>query len=108
MRIWGAGRQGLTAADLLRRIAAVLWSIQVDAAAKIDEDEVLCCCGGDGAQAAAESREEEDDRKGRMKKDLKAMRIYKGRLISGREKRGGRKHDYPTTATPRFSGWSLR
>ena len=64
MRIWGAGRQGLTAADLLRRIAAVLWSIQVDAAAKIDEDEVLCCGGGGGARAAAESREEEDDRKG--------------------------------------------
>ena len=29
--------------------------------------------------------------RGRMKKDLKAVRIYKGRLISGREKRGGQK-----------------
>ena len=64
MRIWGAGRQELTAADLLRRVAAVLWSIQVDAAAKIDEDEVLCYGDGGGARAAPESREEEDDRKG--------------------------------------------
>ena len=63
MQIWSAGRWRLTAVDLLRRIAAVLWSIQVDAAAKIDEDEVLCC-GGGGARAAAESREKEDDRKG--------------------------------------------
>ena len=61
MQIWSAGRWRLTATDLLRRIAAVLWSIQVDAAAKINEDEVLC---GGGARAAAESREEEDDRKG--------------------------------------------
>ena len=45
--------------------------------------------------------------KGRMRKYL-VMPIYKGRLISGREKRGGRKHDYPTTETPRFSGWLLR
>ena len=56
------------AADLLRRIAAVLWSIQVDAAAKIDEDEVLCYGGGGGARAAARSREEEDDRKGENEK----------------------------------------
>ena len=41
----------------------VLWSIQVDAAAKIDEGEELCCGAGGGARAAAESREEEDDRK---------------------------------------------
>ena len=64
MQIWIAGRWRLTAVDLLRRIAAVLWSIQVDAAAKINEDEVLCGGGGSGARAAAESREEEDDRKG--------------------------------------------
>ena len=53
--------------DLLRRIAAVLWSIQVDAAAKIDEDDVLCY-GGGGARAAARLREEEDDRKGENEK----------------------------------------
>ena len=68
MQIWSAGRWRLTAVDLLRRIAAVLWSIQVDAAAKIDEDEVLCYGGGDGARAAARSREEEDDRKGENEK----------------------------------------
>ena len=68
MQIWSAGRWRLTAVDLLRRIAAVLWSIQVDAAAKIDEDEVLCCGGGGGAREAARSREEEDDRKGENEK----------------------------------------
>ena len=46
----------------------MLWSIQVDAAAKIDEDEVLCYGGGGGARAAARSIEEEDDRKGENEK----------------------------------------
>ena len=68
MQIWRSRRRRLTAADSLRRIAAVLWSIQVDAAAKIDEDEVLCCGGGGGAREAARSREEEDDRKGENEK----------------------------------------
>ena len=68
MQIWSAGTWRLTAVDLLRRIAAVLWSIQVDAAAKIDEDEVLYYGGGGGARAAARSREEEDDRKGENEK----------------------------------------
>ena len=41
----------------------------VDAAAKIDEDEVLCYGGGGGgARAATRSREEEDNRKGENEK----------------------------------------
>ena len=45
--------------------------------------------------------------RGSMRKDLVVL-IYKGGLISGREKRGGRKLDYPAAAMPRFSGWLLR
>ena len=80
-------------------------STQVDAAAEVEEDEVLC--SGGGARAAVGLREEEDARKGRMRKDLDRS-ICKGRLISGREKRGGRKYGYPASRTPRFLGWSLR
>ena len=105
MRIWGMGRQKLTAADLLRRVAAVLWI-----------DSGWCSGRGWGRRGALRRRRSSSGSrvargrrwgKGRMRKDL-VVPIYKGRLISGREKRGGRKHDYPTTATPRFSGWSLR
>jgi hypothetical protein len=61
--------------------------IQVDAAAEVDEDEVLCGGGGGGARAAAESREEEDDGRGRMKKDL-VVPIYKeGPTVTARETR---------------------
>ena len=58
MQIWSAGRWRLTAVDLLRRIAAVLWSIQVDAAAEVEEDEVHC--DGGGARSTGGLREEED------------------------------------------------
>ena len=71
----------------MQRFAAVLWTVQGDAAAKDDEDAELCC-GGGGARAAREQREEEDDRRGRMERP-EGRAIYKARLISGREKRGG-------------------
>ena len=73
---------------MLRGFAAVLWTVQGDAAAKVDEDAELCCGGGGGARAAREQREEEDDRRGRMERP-EGRAIYKARLISGREKRGG-------------------
>ena len=52
-------RRTLTTTDLLRRSPPFSGSIQVDAAAKVDEDEVLC--DGDGAPAAVGLREEEDE-----------------------------------------------
>ena len=52
--------------------------IQVDAAAEVDEDEVLCGGGGGGgARAAAEPREEEDDGKGENEERPKVVPIYK-------------------------------
>jgi len=36
--------------------------------------------------------------------DLRAGPIYKGRLMNGREKRGGWRHDYPAAEAPRFLG----
>ena len=105
MRIWGAGRRRLTAADLLRRVVAVLCT-----------DSGWCSGRGRRRRGALRRRRSSSGSrvakgrrrgKGRMRKDL-VVPIYKGRLISGREKWGGRKNDYPTTRTPRFSGWSLR
>ena len=58
----GVRRQELTDVELLRRIAAVLWSIQVDAAAEVEEDEVLC--GGGGARAARDSERKETTEEG--------------------------------------------
>ena len=58
---------------------------QVDAAAEAEEDEMR---GGGGGARVLRHREEEGDGKGRMRKDPVGP-IYKERLISGREKRGG-------------------
>ena len=58
---------------------------QVDAAAEAEEDERR---GGGGGARALRRREEEDDGKGRVREDPVGP-IYKGRLMSGREKRGG-------------------
>ena len=53
----------------MQGFAAVLWTIQGDAAAKVDEDVELCYGGGGGgARAAQGQREEGDDRRGRMRK----------------------------------------
>ena len=68
-------------------------------------------CSVAAAAAELERQQGRERRKtigrGRMRKDLVVL-IYKGGLISGREKRGGRKLDYPAAPTPRFSGWLLR
>ena len=52
----------LTVLDLLRRGAAVLCWIQVDATAKVGGDKVRC--GGGGARATVGVREEEEDEGG--------------------------------------------
>ena len=52
--------------DLLQRSPPFSGSIQVDAAAKVDEDEVLC--DGGGARAMVGLREEEDEEERRMRK----------------------------------------
>ena len=80
-------------------------STQVDAAAEVEEDEMRC--SGGGARATEGLREEEDA--GKAKNEERPVGpIYKERLLSGREKQGGRKYGYPATRTPRFSGRSLR
>ena len=62
MQICSTGKKELTEAGELRGFAAVLWTDQGDAAAKVDEDAELCCGGGGGgARAARKQREEEDD-----------------------------------------------
>ena len=48
-------------------VVAFLWSVQGDAAAKVDEDAELCCGDGGGARVAREQREEEDDKGGEWK-----------------------------------------
>ena len=53
MQIWGTERKELTDADVLRGFAAVLWTVQGDAAAKVAEDAELCCSGGGGGARAA-------------------------------------------------------
>ena len=60
MRIYGGEVQGLTGAELRRGFVAFLWSRQVDAAARVGEDEETRG-GGGGARAAAQWREEEED-----------------------------------------------
>ena len=60
--------------------AAVLWSVQVDAAAKDEEDDVLH--GGGRARVTGESCEEEGQ--GRMRRGSLTLFIRR-RLISGHE-----------------------
>ena len=78
--------------------------VQGDAAAEVEEDERRG--GGGGARALERQRRKMMEEK--SNEGLWAGPIYKGRLVSGREKRGGRRHDYLAAETPRFSGWSLR
>ena len=52
-------RRTLTTTDLLRRSPPFSGPIRVDAAAKVDEDEVFC--DGGRARAAVGFREEEDE-----------------------------------------------
>ena len=47
-------KKELTEAGELRGFAAVLWTIQGDAAAKVDEDVELCYGGGGGGARAAQ------------------------------------------------------
>ena len=61
MRIYFMEWQGLTGAEELRRSPPFLWSRQVDAAARVREDEETRGGGGGGARAAVQWREEEDD-----------------------------------------------
>ena len=65
-----------------------------------------------GAAAAAGARALERQRRktmeGKSDEGLWARPIYRGQLINGREKRGGRRRDYLATEAPRFSGWSLK
>ena len=60
-------------------------STQVDAAAEVEEDEVLCGVGG--ARTTEGLREEEDAGKGENE-ERPVVPIYKERLLSGRKKRG--------------------
>ena len=85
MRIWGAGRRRLTAADLLRRVVAVLWTASG-----------WCRGRGRGRRGALRRRRSSSGSrvargrrrgKGRIRKDL-VMPIYKERPISGHEKWG--------------------
>ena len=68
-----------------RRCAAGFWSRQVDAAALVGEDEVRG--GGGGARALEYQRRKTMEEK--SDEGLWAGPIYKGRLVNGREKRGG-------------------
>ena len=54
MQIYSTKRKELTGAGVLRGFAAVLWTVQGDAAAKVDEDAELCCGGGGGGARAAQ------------------------------------------------------
>ena len=79
-------------------------SRQVDAAALVGEDEVRG--GGGGARALERQRRKTMEEK--SDEGLWARPIYKGRLVNGRGKRGGGRHDYIAAEMPRFSGWSLK
>ena len=76
---------------------------QVDAAARVGEDEGFDG-GGGGAREEARGR-------GRLKeervKDLGRL-IYKGRLTEMARETRRPKHHYPAAPTPRFSGWSVK
>ena len=61
-----------------RRLVAFLWSNQVDAAARVGEDEI-CDGGGGRARATEKQQEEEDDWKEENGKTRVAP-IYKGRI----------------------------
>ena len=52
-------KRRLTDAGLQRRVVAFLWSNQVDAAARVGEDEI--CDGGGGRARATEKQQEEED-----------------------------------------------
>ena len=79
------GRRRLTGADEQQRRTAGFWSRQVDAAALASEDEVRG--GGGGVRALERQRRKTMEEK--SDKGLWAGPIYKGRLVNGREKRGG-------------------
>ena len=72
--------------------------------ALVGEDEVR----GGGGGARALERQRRKTMEGMSDEDLWARPIYKGRLVNGRGKRGGGRHDYIAAETPRFSGWSLK
>ena len=78
--------------------------VQGDAAAEVEEDERRG--GGGGARALERQRRKTMEEK--SDEGLWAGPIYKGRLVNGREKRGGWRHDYLATEMPQFSGWLLR
>ena len=78
--------------------------VQGDAAAEVDKDQGR----GGGGRARALERQRRKTMEGKSDEGLWAGPIYTGRLINGREKRGGRRHDYLAAETPRFSGWLLR
>ena len=72
--------------------------ILVDAAAKVDDDEMLY--DGGGAWAAVELREEEDEEERGMRKD-RGVLIYKGiSQQAGTKIEEEPNNGYPTTRTP--------
>ena len=76
---------------------------QVDAAARVGEDEGFDG-GGGGAREEARGRRRLEE--GRVK-DL-GRSIYKGRLTEMARETRRPKHHYPAAPTPRFSGWSVK
>ena len=72
--------------------------VQGDATAKVEEDKGRGSSGGGGARALGRQRRKTMEEK--SDEGLWARPIYKGWLVNGREKRGGRRRDYLATETP--------
>ena len=76
---------------------------QVDAAARVGEDEGF---DGGGGGAGEEARERGRLKEGRMKN--LGRPIYKEGPTKTVQKTRRPKHHYPAALTPRFSGWSVK
>ena len=70
------------------------------------------CSAAVAAAAELEQQRSRERKKtterGRMKKDLKVVLIYKEKTDREGARNEEARHGYPATPTPRFSGWSLR
>ena len=69
-------------------------------------------CSAAAAAAELEQQRSRERKKtterGRMKKDLKVVLIYKEKTDREGARNEEARRDYPATPMPRFSGWSLR
>ena len=78
---------------------------QVDAAAKLDEDEVRC---GDGGEApVTDGGERKKMRNGKNEEDLVGS-IYKEGPLKEREKRGGRKYELSNYKVASIFGMAIK